>query len=325
MSLKETVVKLMCVPVILVCFMQTASADWYDDLKPNGTWVEIEGNNFVAETFYGVPAYYNEDNRNYQCGELVIRFYKEAYGLDIRPYSAPNPESLTDGYKFVKTSSPKAGDIIYVSKEMRGSSTDHWALVREYKDGYITMFEQNARYNGQAAIGRQIKYPSDSYYVYTPVSVGDAPAPVLKNAVTGEADKQPETEKQTTDAPTTEKPTAPPTTAAPTTKKPTTVPVTETTKALTTKSETTKEEISAEISTEAVKTTDVSLTESVTQIYTAADGDEGLFTETQTQPVNQVQPVDAENPKTALVAACGGAAVIVAAAAAIMIKKKKHG
>lgn len=321
MSLKETVIKLMCIPVLLACFMQTASADWYDDLKPNGTWVEIEGNNFVADTFYGVPAYYNEDNRNYQCGELVIRFYKEAYGLDIRPYSEPLPTSLTEGYKFVKTSSPKAGDIIFVSAEMRGSSTDHWALVREYKDGYITMFEQNARYNGQAAIGRQIKYPSDSYYVYTPVSVGNAPAPVLKNAVTGEADKQPETEKQTTtEAPTTEKPTAPPTTAVPTTKAQTTVPVTATTKITTTKAETTKEEISSEISTEAA-TTDASVTESVTQVYSAT---EGLLTETQTHSSNQVHAVEEDKSRTELVAACAGVAVIVAAAAFI-IKKKKQG
>lgn len=321
MSLKETVIKLMCISVLLGCFMQTASADWYDDLKPNGTWVEIEGNNFVADTFYGVPAYYNEDNRNYQCGELVIRFYKEAYGLDIRPYSEPLPTSLTEGYKFVKTSSPKAGDIIYVSKEMRGSSTDHWALVREYKDGYITMFEQNARYNGQAAIDRQIKYPSDSYYVYTPVSVGEAPAPVLKNAVTGEADKQPETENQTTtEVPTTEKPTV----AATTTKVPTTVPVTATTKMPTTKTDITKEEVSSELSTE-VGTTDVSLTESVTQVYQGVHGTEGVLDETQTQSANQVHTADDDKPKTALVAACAGVAVIVAAAAALIIKKKKHG
>ena len=170
MSLKETVVKLTCVLAIFGCFMQTASADWYDDLKPNTSWVEIEGNNFVAGTFYGVPSYYNEGNSNYQCGELVIRFYKEAYGLDIRPYSEPVPTSYTEGYKFVKTSSPKPGDIIYVSKEMRGSSTDHWAIVKSYSDGYITMFEQNARYSGKAAVDRQIKYPSDSYYIFTPVS-----------------------------------------------------------------------------------------------------------------------------------------------------------
>lgn len=197
MSIKETVIKLTCVLVMLCCFVQTAAADWYDDLKPNGTWVEIEGNEFVAETFYGVPALYNEDNRNYQCGELVIRFYKMAYGLDIRPYSQPVPTSNTEGYKFVKTKSPKPGDIIYVSAEMRDSDMDHWAIVRDYSNGYITMFEQNARNNGKAAVGRQIKFPSDSYYIFTPVSTGDAPDPVLKNAVTGETAK-PSTTKETT-------------------------------------------------------------------------------------------------------------------------------
>ena len=101
MSIKETVIKLTCVLAALCCFVQTAAADWYDDIKPNSSWVEIDGDDFVAETFYGVPALYNEDNRNYQCGELVIRFYKMAYGLDIRPYSQPVPTSYTEGYKLL--------------------------------------------------------------------------------------------------------------------------------------------------------------------------------------------------------------------------------
>lgn len=316
MSLKETVIILTCALAILGCFVQTAAADWYDALKPNGTWVEIKGNDFVAERFYGVPALYNEDNRNYQCGELVIRFYKEAFGLDIYPYGSGGPSSETSGYMFVRTTSPKAGDIIFVSAEMRNSSTDHWAIVRDYSDGYITMFEQNARYNGQAAVGRKIKFPSDSYYIYTPVSKGDAPAPVLKNAVTGEAAKpsatQTVTTEKVTDAPTTQKPT----TTVPTTVKPaTTVPTT--VKATTTNPITTQTATVTETASETL--TDISQT--VTEEVTTAVASTANQTETQTQAV----PDEKETDKTSkyFVYAVAGAALAVGASAMLIIKKRK--
>lgn len=322
MSLKETVIKLTCVLALLGCFVQTVAADWYDDLKPNGTWVEIEGENFVAETFLGVKALYNENNSNYQCGDLVIRFYKEAYGLDIYPYGSGGPSSETAGYKFVKTKSPKPGDIIYVSAEMRNSSVDHWAIVREYSDGYITMFEQNARYNGQAAVGRKIKFPSDSYYIYTPVSTGDAPAPVLKNAATGEAAEptatQAATTEKVTDEPTTQKPTTTvPTTAKPTTTAPTTVRATET-KPTTTKPVTTTQ---AATLTESVPetTTDVSLT--VTEEVTTAASSTAKQTEAQTQAVPDEKEPD--NNSKYFVYAVAGAAVAVGASAMLIIKKRK--
>lgn len=323
MSLKETVIKLTCVLALLGCFVQTAAADWYDDLKPNGTWVEIEGENFVAETFLGVKALYNEDNRNYQCGDLVIRFYKEAYGLDIYPYGSGGPTSETSGYKFVKTKSPKPGDIIYVSAEMRNSSVDHWAIVRDYSDGYITMFEQNARYNGQAAVGRKIKFPSDSYYIYTPVSTGDAPAPVLKNAVTGEAAKPSATQAATTekftDEPTTQKPTTTvPTTAKPTTTAPTTVRATET-KPTTTKPVTTTVQAATLTENASETVTDVSLT--VTEEVTTAALSTVKQIETQTQAVTDDKEPD--NKSEYFVYAVAGAAVAVGASAMLIIKKRK--
>lgn len=218
MSLKETVIKLMCVVVMLCCFMQTASADWYDDIKPNSTWVKIEGERFVADTFMGVPALYNEyDNSKYHCGEIIIRFYKEAYGLDIYPYTNDFPRSLTPGYKFVKTKTPKKGDIIFVSKEMRSATQDHWAIVKDYRDGYITLFEQNTIWQGKAGVERKLKCPSDSYYIFTPVSTGDAPPPVLRYAgtkptTTKPATTKPEATKPAATEPTTAKPTKPATT-----------------------------------------------------------------------------------------------------------------
>ena len=303
--------------------MQSAAADWYDDIKPNGAWVDIEGNDFVAETFYGVPALYNEDNRNYQCGELIIRFYKNAYGLDIRPYSKPTPTSYTDGYEFVKTKDPKPGDIIYVSAEMRDSDMDHWAIVRDYSDGYITMFEQNARNNGKAAVGRKIKFPSDSYYIFTPVSTGNAPAPVLKNAVTGETAKPSATEKvtqenttqkPTTTVPTTAKPTttAAPTTAAPTTtKQVATVPTTA-------KPTTTQAATVTEITS--VTATDVSRT--VTEEVTTAIASSAEQSETQTKPFADEQKNKEESKY--IVYAVAGAAVAVGASAMLIVKKRKN-
>ncbi len=326
MSIKETVIKLTCVLVMLCCFVQTAAADWYDDLKPNGTWVEIEGNEFVAETFYGVPALYNEDNRNYQCGELVIRFYKMAYGLDIRPYSQPVPTSNTEGYKFVKTKSPKPGDIIYVSAEMRDSDMDHWAIVRDYSNGYITMFEQNARNNGKAAVGRQIKFPSDSYYIFTPVSTGDAPDPVLKNAVTGETAK-PSTTKETTTEKTTQAPTTQkPTTTAPTTAKPTTTAAPTTTKPTTTKQATTKPTTvkptttQAVTITETVSQTETTVSQSVTEEVTTA----AVSTEKQSETQMQGVPDGVKNDKSDyIVPSVAGAAAVIGILAMMIVKKRK--
>lgn len=318
MSLKETAIKLTCVVVMLACFVQTASADWYDDLKPNSTWVEIEGENFVADTFMGVKALYNENNRNHQCGDLVIRFYKEAYGLDIYPYGSGGPSSETGGYRFVKTSSPKAGDIIYVSKEMRGSDQDHWAIVRDYSDGYITMFEQNVRWDGKAVVGRKIKYPSDSYYVYTLVKADGSSA-----LNPDETEKT--TAEQTTNAPeTTVTETTEAVTAVVTTKPATTAVIT--TKPQTTSPQTTKATI---------EETTVELTEEITEEYTVpVSGVDSAYSElnttakaTQPQTVKEsttAKQAEEDNGKVnPVLLAAGACAVLVAVAAVVMVIAKK--
>ena len=316
MSLKETVIKLTCVVAMFACFAQPASADWYSDIKPNSEWVKIEGENFVADTFMGVKALYNENDRDHQCGDLVIRFYKEAFGLDIYPYTSGGPTSETSGYKFVKTTSPKAGDIIYVSKEMRGSSQDHWAIVRDYSDGYITMFEQNVIWNGQAVVGRQIKYPSDSYYVYTLVATDGSEVPEVD-----ETEKT--TQVQATEAPET------------------TVAVTETTTLTTTKPattavSTTKAQTTAAQTTQAVtEPSTVELTEEVTEEYTEpVSGVDALQTELNTtakavqttKEVTTAENSEEENGKKNYVLPAIGAcaALIAVATVAMLIAKKKR-
>lgn len=348
MNFKEAVIRLVCVAVMLCCFVQAASADWYDDLKPNGTWIPIEGNNFVADTFMGVPAYYNEDNYNYQCGELIIRFYKEAYGLDVYPYTSGGPTVETEGYELVKTKSPQKGDIIYVSKEMRGSSSDHWAIVKDYRDGYIVMFEQNAVHNGGAAFERKIKFPSDSYYIYTPVSKGDAPAPVLKNASTGKEEKPETTQAATTKAPsTTVKPTQPtttrPQTTVSTTAKPTkpatTRPVTTaptTAKPVTTKSVTTTRKPLTTVPRTELTTVETSLTVSgsdvsftlqepvLTQVNTTAtEATEEAVTEPATAHAEKTNSKSDKNNRIALAVGACVSLIIVSALIMVVAKKKR--
>lgn len=330
MSLKETAIKLTCVLALFFCFMQSASADWYDDIKPNSTWVEIEGENFVADTFMGVSALYNEnDNSRYHCGELIIRFYKEAYGIDIYPYTNDTPTSQTDGYKFVKTKTPKKGDIIFVSKEMRGSDVDHWAIVKDYSDGYITLFEQNTIWDGKAGVERKLRCPSDSYYIYTLVKTGEesSSGPATEAATSpGEQGTKP---AETTTAPVTQPETKPsttlPVTAPPTTAKPVT-----TTKPATTKVVTTKAEIT--VATEATSA-DVSVTleESTTQPLSILTEFNTTQKATENKTVAEKTTAHAESEKDnggetkkvlLAVGVCAGL-VAVAAMAMIIAKKKR--
>ena len=229
MNIKKTAVSLLCIVLLFVSgTVPDAFADWYDDIY-GGNYVEIRGENFVADTFYGVKALYNEKGPTLYCSDLVIRFYKEAYGLDISA-GRSGISMKTEGYKFVTPKNAKPGDVVYVSAEMRGTS-DHWAIVKYNKGSYLVLFEQNVVYNGCAGVERRLKYPSDSYKVYTPVSTGNKPDPVLKGS-SGTT-----TATKTTTVPTTTKPTTTTTKPTTTTTKPTTTttkPTTTTTKPTTT-------------------------------------------------------------------------------------------
>ena len=60
MNIKKTAIAVLCAVLLFVSgAVPDAFADWYDDIS-SGTYVEIEGKNFVADTFYGVKALYNE-------------------------------------------------------------------------------------------------------------------------------------------------------------------------------------------------------------------------------------------------------------------------
>ena len=93
--------------------------------------VAIKGRNFVADTFCGVPAYYNRNaltaTARWQCNELVVRFYREVYGISV--LGVIKPTSLTPGYVLKKTKTPKPGDIFHSPALRRGRPMDHWAIV----------------------------------------------------------------------------------------------------------------------------------------------------------------------------------------------------
>lgn len=348
MNLKRTAFALLVtVLIIIVGTVPKASADWYDDIQ-SGYSVKIVGQNFVADTFCGVNAYYNEtDNSVYHCGELVERFYKEAYGLDVS-ISSSEPRLImnTAGYKFINPKTAKAGDVVFVSAEMRGTH-DHWAIVKYRTDGYLVLFEQNVVYNGTAGVERKLKYPSDSYIVFSPVSEGEKPAPALKNSGTSSQTSAvaETTDKETTTAATTLKPTTKPTTttnptttvkptttklattAKPTTTKPTTTAKPTTTKPTTTKPTTQKQTTVAvsETTTAAASTVpDTTVIQPVTYTFAAF---------TQTEPasstahfyVEETTQANIEKSNSAtipLASACGVSASGVAVLAALIIKKK---
>ena len=166
--------------VFSVC-SATVFADWYDEVS-GGSYSAIIGEPYVAETFCGVEARYSLTSAQYQCNELIMRFYREAYGLEVMAYMNIGLVMLTDGYEFKTPTTPKPGDVIYSPAKFRQNKSDHWAIVKEYSNGKITLFEQNVVWNGKAGTGRKLNFPSEYYYIYTPVAKAGYPAPSLTGA-----------------------------------------------------------------------------------------------------------------------------------------------
>ena len=74
MSLKNLLRKVcfICFSVLLLgsCFQASAR-----EVTLNVTYVPIRKYGFVADTLYGVEARYNPWGKNYDCGELIRRYY----------------------------------------------------------------------------------------------------------------------------------------------------------------------------------------------------------------------------------------------------------
>ncbi len=334
MNIKKTAVSLLCFVLLFVSgIIPDAFANWYDDIY-GGTYVEIRGKNFVADTFHGVKALYNEGGPTLYCNELVIRFYKDAYGLDVSAGTS-GIKMNSEGYKFVTPKNAKPGDIVYVSAEMRGTY-DHWAIVKYNNGDHLVLFEQNVVNGGKAGVERKLKYPSDSYKLYTPVSTGDKPDPVLKgSSVTTEKTTEKTTvtttEKTTTTTKLTTTTTTKPTT---TTTKPTTTTTTKptTTKPTTTKPTTTRATTTATTTavTSVIPPTTITETTAVTTetttfavTFLSVEITENYYSE-MTESVSETAQEKSPSPKAKIVlgSVCGALVIGVAALVVLIIKKK---
>lgn len=335
MNIKKTAIAVLCAVLLFVSgAVPNAFADWYDDIS-SGTYVEIKGKNFVADTFYGVDALYNENGPTLYCNELVIRFYKEAYGLDVSAGTS-GIKMNSDGYKFVTPKTAKPGDVVYVSAEMRGTY-DHWAIVKYNRGDHLVLFEQNVTNGGKAGVERKLKYPSDSYKLYTPVSTGEKPDPVLKGSSgnTQTTEKTTEASTVATTVTTTQKPTTTTTTTKPTTT--TTKPTTTTTKPTTTKPTTTKPVTTTRITTTkpttTVTTTAVTSTEqtslSVTETTTFAvtflsieitENYHSVIQESTTEVIEEKN--SSPTGKIVIGSVCAALVMGIAALVVLLIKKK---
>jgi len=152
----------LCLCVLLLASGLTAAAR---EITLNVNYIPITRYGYVADTFNGVKSLYNPYGTNYDCGELIHRYYEEVYGLEISLSGNRAAVVGNENYWFVEAEEPQPGDIFYASAYSRGKAYGHWAICKavDPEAGTITMFEQNWRWNGMAGVGRQIPYEGNCY------------------------------------------------------------------------------------------------------------------------------------------------------------------
>ena len=131
------------------------------------TYLPVEGEGFVVDSLYGVPALYNETGPVLYCSELVERFYAEAYGVRVCASNGP----VVTGSRacwFEVTDEPMTGDVAYASSAARERDCGHYALVKyaDQANGTVTLIEQNWGWNGCAGFNRMISYDGACYTFY---------------------------------------------------------------------------------------------------------------------------------------------------------------
>lgn len=135
-------------------------------------YVEITGEGFVADTFCGVDALYNETGNTLFCNELIERFYSRVYGVTMYTNNGSMTVTSPAGYWFEYTTDPQPGDIAYASAEARERYGNHYAIVKsvDAAGGTVTLFEQNWVWDGKAGVNRTIPYDGGCYSFYTMMS-----------------------------------------------------------------------------------------------------------------------------------------------------------
>lgn len=168
LSLKKWLVRFvvlaLCLATLTVCFSVSAA-----EKSLQCTYVKITGNGFVADTFNGVEARYNLYGRKLYCTELVTRYFKEVFGLDVQCRGAAGPVVVgNEEYWFEKTENPQPGDVLFGSAAARGVGYNHWAICKavNVEANTMTLFEQNWRWNGRAGVNRMIPYDKNCYVAY---------------------------------------------------------------------------------------------------------------------------------------------------------------
>ena len=110
--------------------------------------VKVTKTGQVVDTFNGVsakyiPGLYNSDTGTYCCAQYVKNYYKKIYGISVSNLTTGKTPLANKG-KFQKTTSPKAGDIVYHTNS-KGSG--HWMILKSVNsDGTYTVIEQNSKY-----------------------------------------------------------------------------------------------------------------------------------------------------------------------------------
>lgn len=162
-----------------ICLIVLAAPVLAAEATIRADYVEIVGDGFVADTFCGVEALYNETGRTLFCNELIERFYSKVYGVSMYTNSGNMTVTSPAGYHFERTDDPQPGDIAYASAEARERYGNHYAIVRtvDREAGTVTLFEQNWVWDGKAGVSRVIPYDGGCYDFYTMVSSAGRVAP----------------------------------------------------------------------------------------------------------------------------------------------------
>ena len=174
---------LCCVVIAATLAVPAAAAEGTIDC----TYIPITGEGFVADTMNGVEARYNLYGPTLYCVELIVRYYEEVYGLEIRCSDAGPAVLNSDDLYFEETSNPQPGDVMFGSAAARGKGYNHWAIVKRNNGSSLTLFEQNWRWNGQAGINREIEYPTSCYKIYTLTSRSGAKIQPVSGSVAVES------------------------------------------------------------------------------------------------------------------------------------------
>ena len=153
----------------LLCALVLALPTLAAEATIRADYVEVVGEGFVADTFCGVDALYNETGPTLFCNELVERFYASVYGVSLFTNNGQMTVTQPSGCEIRLTDAPQPGDIAYASATARERYGNHYAIVKSVDvfEQTVTLFEQNWLWGTKAGIDRVIPYDGGCYDFYT--------------------------------------------------------------------------------------------------------------------------------------------------------------